>query len=108
MPPLFLNRLFHHQSKKKSKGNSPFPAYDYKTLSKKNLTPLSLSWHFFGSIAGGGICTLINLLAYPGYFWAIYVIVAILYAWLLVKNTVMSKKTWRHQSPNPVGRSFGP
>jgi hypothetical protein len=81
---------FKTLNKKALGENSLYPTYDHDIIKKKRSLIFKLS--LFASVAGIGVCTVVNLLAWPGYFWTTYVIVAIIYTWLLVKNTLMSKK----------------
>ncbi|MGI5891896.1 MAG: DUF6320 domain-containing protein [Bacillota bacterium] len=75
---------------KKQSGNSLYPPYNHINSKKRSSFGFKLA--LFATIASISICTIVNLAIWQGSFWTIYVIVSILYAWLLVKNTLMSKK----------------
>lgn len=76
-------------SKDTAISDSLYPEYNmnedaHKSHSKRRL-------FLFLSISISGLCFLLNLLTWSGQPWSLYIIVSILYAWILVGNTILSK-----------------
>ncbi|WP_066504097.1 DUF6320 domain-containing protein [Abyssisolibacter fermentans] len=81
--PLCLKSLKESEAKK----NPEYPKYDINQMRQN----LKLRFLLFLSIIIISICTLINVLNYNGVPWVLYIISPILYLWLLIRNTLMSK-----------------
>lgn len=69
--------------------NSLYPTYTHKVHTKSFLFKLGV----FLSIATVSICALINILTlqHVGRLWFLYIAVTVLYLWLLIGHTILSK-----------------
>ena len=67
---------------------SAYPDYEMATKKKLDFVTRLL---IFLSIVAVSVCALINYLTWSGVAWSVFVLAGILYLWLLVANTVMSK-----------------
>lgn len=65
-----------------------YPDYEFPNR-KVNLVMRIL---LFASISSIGIALMVNILTFSGSYWSFYVILGVLYAWILLRITIISRK----------------
>lgn len=82
-------RNLHGKGEAPSTGNSWYPIYE--AVEEQRASSLLSKWLTFIAVSVIGLSLLINILGDHEVWWSLYLMPCVLYAWLFIRHTLMSK-----------------